>query len=98
MTDCFLFQQPLMLLKVQRVTAGSIASGAGLEFNLTDIRSQTQIVAAISADSLLEIISSNRFDDGNQSTDDLVFYATSLGERYSLNSSQNTTQVQFIFQ
>ena len=98
MTQCFSFQQPLVLLKVQRVTAGSIASGTGLEFNLTDIRSQSQIVAIISADSLLEIISSNRSDDANQSTDDLVFYATSLGERYSLNSSQNTAQVQFIFQ
>ena len=64
-------------------------------FVLDDVRSGTKVMAKITA-----VL--HRKDEGYESTNNtnqltsinnLIFFATSLNERFSLNSNQNTSQV-----
>ena len=86
--------------QVQRVTEEQLNNGSGIEFNLTNIRSNSQIVVEIPFQTVESIRQSRRnkqTTDANNTAADLpVFYCTLIGQQFAFNASLNTSQVKNI--
>ena len=77
------------------MSASSIKNDdGGTIFTLTDVRSGSRVVVdAIPAD-VFETETTTSNDTDQPSNRNIVFFATLLGERFSLNPRQTTSQVQ----
>ena len=82
----------LLLFQIQQLTLNDIAEGIGVEFNLTSIRMGSTVTASIPAASLRQLTRSKRSTDNDTPTT-FAFYAILLSQRFTLNSSQNTSEV-----
>jgi len=73
------------------VTEEAFINGNDLEFDLTNIRSNSRVVAEIPFESLQRARQSNR---SKRSPDELPeFYCTLVGEQFTFNASEKTSQV-----
>ena len=87
--------------QVQRVTEEQINNGSGIEFNLTNIRSNSQIVAEVPFQAVEAIRQSRRSkrttNASNTANDFAVLYCTLIGQQFTFNASLNTFQVINVF-